>query len=311
MAKAEFDLIHRYFACHQPVSTAVDLGIGDDCALLTLPQGEQLAVTTDTMVEGVHFFNDVDPGSLGHKLLAVNLSDLAAMGARPLAVTLAITLPSIDDHWLSAFSRGFMQLARQHQVDLVGGDTTSGPLSLTVHAMGSVPSNQALRRSAARVGDWIYLSGCIGDAGLGLKIRLKQYPILEDVALTALERPQPQVAIGLALRNVAHACIDISDGLLADLGHILNQSAVGAVINWNALPYSDAVQRYIECSGDWQMPLQAGDDYQLCFTVAADCQAMVPPECVCIGQIEEQLGLRVIKDGHVQCVENTGYEHFA
>lgn len=310
MAKAEFDLIRRYFACHQPVNPDVELGIGDDCALLNLPVGQQLAVTTDTMVEGVHFLANVDPEALGHKLLAVNLSDLAAMGAKPFAVTLSLSLPKIDHSWLEAFSRGFMQLAHCHAVDLVGGDTTSGSLTLTVQAMGFIPQSQALLRSAAQPGDLIYLSGEIGDAGLGLKIRLNQHQQEDPGALLALERPQPQVATGLALRGVAHACIDISDGLLADLGHILERSGVGACLDWDALPLSSAVSRYIEMTGDWQMPLIAGDDYQLCFTVSADQQHRVPEHCVRIGQIEADTGLRIFKSGCLQTIEGTGYEHF-
>ena len=311
MAKAEFDLIQRYFACHKPINAEAALGIGDDCALINLPHDQQLAVTTDTMVEGVHFLADVDPEALGHKLLAVNLSDLAAMGAKPFAVTLSLSLPRIDPVWLQAFSQGFMQLAQAHAVDLLGGDTTSGPLTLTVQAMGFVPPSQALLRSAARPGDLIYLSGQIGDAGLGLKIRLNQYPFEESSALQALERPQPQIATGLALRGVAGACIDISDGLAADLGHILAKSAVGARIDWDALPLSPAVMRYIDATGDWQMPLIAGDDYQLCFTVPPDQQDLVPDHCVKIGKIEFEAGLRVYKSGCLQTLHGTGYEHFA
>ena len=311
MAKAEFDLIRRYFACHKPVNSNVELGIGDDCALFNLPVGQQLAVTTDTMVEGVHFLANVDPEALGHKLLAVNLSDLAAMGAKPFAVTLSLSIPRIDHSWLEAFARGFMQLARTYAVDLVGGDTTSGPLTLTVQAMGFVPQSQALLRSAAQPGDLIYLSGQIGDAGLGLKIRLNQYPYHESTALQALERPLPQVTTGLALRGVARACIDVSDGLLADLGHIMERSGVGARLEWDDLPLSSAVKRYLEVTGDWQMPLIAGDDYQLCFTVAPDQQHLVPEYCVKIGQIEAELGLRVYKSGDLQTIQGTGYEHFA
>lgn len=311
MAKAEFDLIRRYFACHQTLNPDVALGIGDDCALINLPANQQLAVTTDTMVEGVHFLADVDPEALGHKLLAVNLSDLAAMGAKPFAVTLSISLPKIDHSWLEAFSRGFMQLAKTFAVDLIGGDTTSGPLTLTVQAMGFVPQSQALLRSAAQPGDLIYLSGQIGDAGLGLKIRLNQYPFEEPSATLALERPQPQVAIGLALRGVARACIDISDGLLADLGHILARSGVGARLDWDVMPLSPAVMRYIEVSGDWQMPLIAGDDYQLCFSVSPDQQHLVPECCIKIGQIEAEPGLRVYKSACLQTIQGTGYEHFA
>lgn len=311
MAEAEFDLIQRYFAQHQPRHPATRLGIGDDCALLSVAAGHQLAVTTDTMVENVHFFADVDPADLGHKLLAVNLSDLAAMGAEPFAVTLALTLPAINHPWLQAFSESFMALARQHQVDLIGGDTTAGPLTLTVQAMGWVPEGQALLRSAAQVGDLIYLSGVIGDAGLGLKIRQGLAVKDQEQALQAFNRPQPQLATGLALRGIAHACIDISDGLAADLGHILQKSQVGARIDWERLPLSASVSAYIQSSGDWQMPLIAGDDYQLCFTLPKSRQSSVPAGCVCIGEIEAQPGLRIFKQGISRQLEASGFEHFS
>ncbi len=171
MSLTEFSLIQRFFTQQRVKNPLTDLGIGDDCALLSVPDGYQLAITTDTMVENVHFFADADPEQLGHKLLAVNLSDLASMGAQPLSVTLALTLPKVDEVWLAAFSKGFLSLAEQHSVDLIGGDTTSGPLTLTVQALGLVPKGKALRRSTAQVGDYIYLTGGIGDAGLGLKIK--------------------------------------------------------------------------------------------------------------------------------------------
>jgi thiamine-monophosphate kinase len=309
MAQAEFDLIRRYFAVHKPQHRFTQLGIGDDCALLNLPADYQLAVTADTMVENVHFFADVEPELLGHKLLAVNLSDLAAMGAEPFAVTLALTLPKIDHSWLQAFSQGFIQLAQQHQVDLIGGDTTSGPLTLTVQAMGAVPKGKALLRSNAKVGDLIYVTGQLGDAGLGLKI--KQGYICDNPApvLARFNQPQPRVAQGLALRDVAHACIDISDGLAADLGHILEKSAVGASLDWDKLPLSAEVQRYIRQSGDWQLPLVAGDDYELCFTAPA--QSQLPDGCYCVGVIEAKAGLRILRDGQPQTLEVTGFEHFS
>jgi thiamine-monophosphate kinase len=309
MAQAEFDLIRRYFAVHKPQHRFTQLGIGDDCALLNLPADYQLAVTADTMVENVHFFADVEPELLGHKLLAVNLSDLAAMGAEPFAVTLALTLPKIDHAWLQAFSQGFIQLAQQYQVDLIGGDTTSGPLTLTVQAMGAVPKGKALLRSNAKVGDFIYVTGQLGDAGLGLKI--KQGYICDNPApaLARFNQPQPRVAQGLALRDVAHACIDISDGLAADLGHILEKSAVGASLDWDKLPLSAEVQRYIQQSGDWQLPLVAGDDYELCFTAPA--QSQLPDGCYCVGVIEAKAGLRILRDGQPQTLEVTGFEHFS
>jgi thiamine-monophosphate kinase len=311
MALAEFDLIQRYFAIHQPVRSTTRLGIGDDCALLELPLDQQLAITADTMVEGVHFFPDVSPHALGHKLLAVNLSDLAAMGAEPVAVTLALTLPTIDHEWLSAFSTGFMELANQFQVDLIGGDTTQGPLTLTVQAMGVLPKGTALLRSGAKVGDGIFVSGPLGDGGLGLKIR--QGFLIESghAALAALERPWPQVELGLELRKIATACIDISDGLIQDLGHILNKSGVGASLFWEQIPFSKAVSDYCEQTGDWQMPLSAGDDYQLCFTVSESNRDKIPSGCVCIGQIVSLPGLSLFKEGDLVHLQAKGYEHFS
>jgi thiamine-monophosphate kinase len=311
MALSEFGLIDRFF-CRQSVkNTSTQLGIGDDCALLSIPLGYQLAVTTDTMVENVHFFADADPEQLGHKLLAVNLSDLAAMGAKPISITLAITLPKVDEDWLAAFSKGFLNLARRYNVDLIGGDTTSGPLTLTVQALGLMPTGKALMRSSAQVGDFIYVTGALGEAGLGLKILQGYHCNDPDNALKQFNCPTPQVEIGLALAGIAHACIDISDGLTADLGHILQQSQVGACLDWEALPLSTAVQRYITDSGDWLMPLTAGDDYELCFTVSPENVAQLTMPCHKIGVIEAQRGLRLRKSGTIQAMTMKGFEHFS
>ncbi len=310
-AVAEFDLIRRYFAVHAPHHPFNQLGIGDDCALLSVPTGYQLAVTTDTMVENVHFFADADPECLGHKLLAVNLSDLAAMGAEPFAVTLALTMPQIDADWLQAFSRGFMNLARQHQVDLIGGDTTSGPLTLTVQAMGTVPQGRALLRSNAQVGDLIYVTGPIGNAGLGLKIKQGFACANSAAMLQSLHQPQPRIAAGLALRGIANACIDISDGLAADLGHILEKSAVGARLEWASLPLSMPMLDYIERTRDWALPLTAGDDYELCFTVAPGVANKLADHAHRIGVIEAEPGLRIERAGRLENLESKGFEHFS
>lgn len=311
MALGEFDLIRRYFAVHSPRRAENQLGIGDDCALMAVPPGQQLAITTDTMVENVHFFADVDPEALGHKLLAVNLSDLAAMGAEPLAVTLALTLPKIDEAWLQAFAGGFLNLARQFNVDLIGGDTTSGPLTLTVQALGLLPAGQALRRCGTKVGDRIYVSGELGDAGLGLLMRQGQWSSVSERAIQRLERPMPQVATGLALRGIASSCVDISDGLAADLGHILRMSRVGAEIDWQALPLSAEVKAYVDAGGDWRLPLTAGDDYQLCFTVPGDYLGDLPDGCRAVGLIQAEPGLRVTYQGRRRPFEAKGYEHFS
>jgi thiamine-monophosphate kinase len=307
---SEFSLIDRFFK-RQTLNKPVTMGIGDDCALLSIPQGFELAITTDTMVESVHFFADCDPFDLGHKLLAVNLSDLASMGAKPLAVTLALTLPKVDESWLAQFAAGFFALAELYQVDLIGGDTTSGPLTLTVQALGLVPTGQALRRSAAKVSDLICVTGTLGDAGLGLKIKQGYHCKQPDAALKRFNRPDPQVAFGQALVSIANACIDISDGLAGDLEHILQQSQVGACIDWEALPLSPKVLTYIEDTGDWAMPLTAGDDYELCFTVRPDKLGAISFPYTKIGVIEAELGLRLNKSGNTQPFEIKGFEHFS
>jgi len=308
---AEFELIERYFSGHALQHRDNRLGIGDDCALLTVPAGYQLAVTTDTMVENVHFFADVEPEYLGHKLLAVNLSDLAAMGAEPLAVSLALTLPRVDETWLQAFSRGFFNLARQYRVDLIGGDTTSGPLTLTLQAMGIVPRGKALLRSTAKVGEAIYVTGPIGGAGLGLKIKQGYKCSNPSPALRCFNQPEPRIAQGLAIRDLASACIDISDGLAADLGHILQKSGIGARLDWDSLQIAPEVRDYIRLSGDWQMPLTAGDDYELCFTVPQGIVQRLPPGCYCVGVIEAEPGLRIKRAGRIDILEATGFEHFS
>jgi thiamine-monophosphate kinase len=307
---SEFSLIDKFFKKSTLQNDETLLGIGDDCALLSIPNGYELAVTTDTMVEGVHFFADADPAQLGHKLLAVNLSDLAAMGAKPLAVTLALTLPCIDEVWLSEFSAGFSKLARRYSVDLIGGDTTKGVLTLTVQAMGLIPCGQALKRSTAQVSDIIYMTGLLGETGLGLKIK-QGYDCSAENAVARFHEPLPRIEIGLALRNVASACIDISDGLVSDLGHILKQSGVGASLDFDKLPLSDEVRNYIENTGDEFMPLVAGDDYELCFTVPLQFVSRVPENCTAIGIIEKESGLRLKKSGHIQTFTAKGYEHFS
>ncbi|MDP3010846.1 MAG: thiamine-phosphate kinase [Methylococcales bacterium] len=311
MPLSEFALIQRFFTRQAVTNSSTRLGIGDDCALLSIPDGYELAITTDTMVENVHFFKDTDPAQLGHKLLAVNLSDLASMGAKPLSVTLALTVPSVNEAWLSAFATGFLTLAERYGVDLIGGDTTAGALTLTVQALGLVPRGLALTRSAAKVGDFIYLSGNIGDAGLGLKITQGYQCADLDNALKQFNQPEPACNIGQKLCGVANACIDISDGLSSDLGHILQQSQVGACVFWDELPLSTAVLTYINDTGDWLLPLVAGDDYQLCFTVSPEKIAQVPEGCQKIGIIEAEPGLRLNKAGIIQSLEVKGYEHFS
>lgn len=311
MPLAEFELIGRFFADRQRLNSATKLGIGDDCALMAVPVGYQLAVTADTMVENVHFLPDVDPYSLGYKLLAVNLSDLAAMGAEPVAVTLALTLPVVNEAWLERFAKGFLDLANTFGIDLIGGDTTSGPLTLSVQAMGIVPEQQAMLRSGAQSGDLIFVTGNLGDAGLGLKIAQGYQISGGDNALHRFNRPMPRIQEGLALRGIARSCIDISDGLAQDLGHILERSGVGACLDWEAMPLSNAVKRYIAETGDWKMPLAAGDDYELCFTVAPEHAHLLDVKYAQIGIIEKRPGLSIKKFGVREILEVAGFEHFS
>ncbi|HEY9275374.1 thiamine-phosphate kinase, partial [Achromobacter sp.] len=264
---SEFDLIARYFTRAAPAGL---LGVGDDCALFPVPPGEQVATSTDLLLEGRHFFPDVDPKSLGHKALAVNLSDLAAMGARPIGCVLGLALPRLDEAWLAAFAEGFHALAAAHGCPLIGGDTTRSAhdLAISVTVFGAVPAGLALRRDGAKAGDDIWVSGELGAADVAYRLLDGQYPA--DPALLAatrdaLEWPDPQVSLGLALRGIAHAAIDISDGLLQDLGHILAASRVGATLHYAQLPVASALAPLA------QAPLRravlgGGDVYQLCFT---------------------------------------------
>ncbi len=266
---SEFDLIKRYFTRPSPT---VELGIGDDAALVRVSPGMELVVSVDMLVSGTHFFANADPYLLGRKSLAVNLSDLAAMGAVPRWALLAVALPQADETWLRRFSEGFFDLARRHDVDLIGGDTTRGPLNICVTIMGEAPQGAALRRSGAHVGDDVWVSGRLGDAALALA-HLQGRVQLPDTALAvcaaALHDPQPRVALGLALRGVAHGAIDISDGLLADLGHILECSNVGAEILFDVVPVSEALRPHLDRSLGRHCALAGGDDYELCFTAAA------------------------------------------
>jgi thiamine-monophosphate kinase len=322
----EFDLIARYF--QRPTSRAV-LGIGDDCALLQPANGMQLAVSSDMLVEGRHFFADVDPSTLGHKALAVNLSDLAACGAEPLAFTLALALPRADEAWLAAFSRGLFALADEHGCELVGGDTTRGPLNICITVFGEVPRGQALLRSGARVGDDVYVSGTLGDARLALEALrgdIHLPPGWMAAARTRLEQPTPRVALGLALRGIASAAVDISDGLLGDLGHILQASRVGARIA-TALAADllagdgdgHRAEGVLHHQARLACVLSGGDDYELAFTAPVSARAAVAAAALQartpvsrIGRIEDAPGLRLV-DAAGQPVSGdfAAFDHFA
>lgn len=311
MSSSEFSLIQRYFTPKSLVNSVNRLGIGDDCALMSIPLGYELAITTDTMVEGVHFFAGTDPRQLGHKLLAVNLSDLAAMGAKPVSISLALTLPEVNEHWLKEFSSGFLDLAKQYGIDLIGGDTTKGALTLTVQALGLVAENRAIKRSAAKTGDLIYVTGLLGQAGLGLKIKQGYQCSFPDEALKQFNQPSPKVKEGLAIVDYATACIDLSDGIASDLGHILHKSAVGACLFWNKLPLSTEVKQYIEKTNKWSLPLAAGEDYELCFTVSPENVNKINIDCTQIGVIEAEPGLRIQRSGMIEKLQVKGFEHFS
>jgi len=263
---SEFDIIRKYFTREAP--TAV-LGVGDDCALLRPDPGMLLAVSTDMLTAGVHFFADAEPGKLGHKALAVNLSDLAAMGAGPRWATLAVALPEPDEKWIAAFAEGFFGLAARFEVELIGGDTTRGPLAISVTVMGEVPAGLALKRDAALAGDDIWLSGATGEAALALahlKGRVKLEAATLEACLARLHTPQPRVDLGVRLRGLARSAIDVSDGLLADLGHILEASRVGAQLTWEKLPRARALADCPDKALADECLLAGGDDYELVFT---------------------------------------------
>lgn len=320
-APGEFDLIARIRA-RCPERDDVRLGIGDDSALLQPPMGELLAITSDTLNSGVHFPAMTDAEAVGHKALAVNLSDLAAMGARPLWCTLALCLPGSDADWLDAFLDGFLALAQAHGIALVGGDTTQGPLSICVTAIGSVRDGQALRRDGARPGDDVWLTGTVGDAAAGLLLARNPDTLgqPDDVAFLRerLDRPTPRVAAGIALRGLASAAIDVSDGVLADLGHVLDASGLGAEVQLERVPTSPALAACVPEPGRRVLQLSGGDDYELCFTAAPAQRGQVVATLEAldlavarIGTCTEATGMRVIDaDGQPWQPPGTGYRHF-
>ena len=315
----EFELIRNFFAaapCAQG-GAGVALGIGDDCALLDVPFGEQLAISTDTLVAGVHFADPCDPFLLGQRSLAVAASDLAAMGATPLAFTLALTLPTVEAAWLEAFTRGLNLMAQACDLRLIGGDTTRGPLCLTVTVFGRVPKGQALSRSGARLGDLLCVGGELGDAAGALPLVLGQRsatPAIAEPLLAHYWSPQPQFALGQALRNKATSALDISDGLLADCGHIALASQVGLQIDSDRVPTSLALQAFLGDAGAQQAALSGGDDYVLAFTLpAVELPTLLAdgwPIHV-IGRVTEGQGVSLIdKHGHDITPAIRGYQHF-
>ena len=325
----EFELIARHFT--RPARRAqpgVRMGIGDDCALLAPRARYELAVSTDMLVADRHFFTDVDPAALGWKSLAVNLSDLAAMGAEPLAFTLALALPDADEPWLSQFASGLFECADQFDCELIGGDTTRGPLNICIAIFGEVPEGRALRRDGAQIGDDVWVSGVVGDAALAFvrsraaRVDGASIAALDDPARRALERPVPRIALGLALRDIATSTIDVSDGLVQDLGHILAASKVGATLTAGQVPVSEMLAR----EGDdvrFRCALAGGDDYQLCFTApqrrrdgVGEASRKSATHVTRIGTIDAASGLRFVDaDGadfrFPDGLTLNGYDHFA
>ena len=312
------DLIRAECALQRP---DVRIGIGDDAAAIEVPPGYELVVCTDTLVAGRHFPLNTRPEDIGWKALAVNLSDLAAMGATPRWFTLALTLPEIDHPWLQAFSTGLLTLAAENAIELVGGDTTRGPLSMTLTVMGEIPKGKALRRDAAKTGEDIWVSGTLGDAALGLRCiqgRIALTQTQRAYAVDRLERPQPRVELGLRLRDLASSAIDISDGLLADLGHICERSRLGARIEYKCVPISSAL-RGQDAAVITECALAGGDDYELCFTAppaARGALAVISSDLglalTRVGTLLDADGVTVIgENGQSLALTHSGYDHFA
>lgn len=322
MALTEFQLIDHIFAARATERADVPLGIGDDAALLTVPAGMELAVAIDGLHSGIHFPVNTEPRAIGHKALAVNLSDLAAMGAEPAWVTLFLSLPDPDEDFAREFAEGFFALAESFGVALVGGDTVRGPLCAVVQAHGFVPTGTALRRSGARPGDGIYVTGTLGDAGAGLGIVQGRFEIGGsdgDFLRGKLDYPEPRIGVGRALLRVASAAIDISDGVLADLGHILVQSGTGARLELGHVPRSEILLSTLPEPVGMDLALRAGDDYELCFTIDSEresCLEGLAEKLDCpitrIGRVESEPGLRLMgPDGRAYTCESAGYDHFA
>jgi thiamine-monophosphate kinase len=314
----EFELIRRYFSKVAVKRADVALGVGDDAALLTVPSGHELAVTTDSLLPGVHFPADLAADAVGHRALAANLSDLAAMGAEPAWVLLALSLPAADETWLESFSRGFFALAKQHRVALVGGNIARGPLNITITAQGFVPEGQALTRRGAKPNDLIFITGYPGDAAAGLKLLQSGAADMQDACVRRFAYPEPRIEAGMALRGLATSCIDISDGLLADLGHVLEASGTGATLLTAKLPLSKRLLQLHGMEAAQALALTGGDDYELLFTAPSERQGEVEHRLkglacpvASIGSMEAKPGLRCLEaSGHGLKLTEPGYRHF-
>lgn len=310
MTLNEFDIIQTFFDKQTQANANIILGIGDDAAIVAVPEHHELIITTDTLVANVHFPSHTSAYDIAYKALAVNLSDLAAMGATPAWVTLALTLPEANEQWLTDFSKGFFTLANHYHVALIGGDITRGPLSITIQAHGIIPKGTALRRDGAQVDDLIYVTNTLGDAGLALTYHQKK--TLSQNILDKFYRPEPQIVIGEKLRGIANAAIDISDGLAADLGHILKKSHVGAEIIVDKIPLSKSLLETVSIEEGIQLALTAGDDYELCFTVPENKLSQLNNKhLTCIGKITRNAGLDLhYQNGKKYDLKNHGYQHF-
>jgi len=323
MACGEFDLIARYFNRYRTARRDVQLGIGDDCALLTVAEKQLLAVSTDTLVEGIHFLKTIDPADLGYKALAVNLSDLAAMGADPAWVSLALTLPEVNTEWLEAFSDSLFEQLNYYGMQLIGGDTTRGPLSMTLTIQGLIPVDRALTRGGASVGDWIFVTGSLGDSAAGLALLLDQLTVdnaeHRDTLLQRHLRPTPRILQGQALRGLATSAIDISDGLISDLKHVLTASGCGARIDLDALPLSEALLGSVDGDQALKWALTGGEDYELCFTVpeinrgALDVAlSHLGVDFTCVGQMAPlSEGITFLRSGEPVELDWQGFDHFS
>ena len=317
----EFNIVDKYFT--RPSQNA-DLSVGDDAALIQISAGHQLAISADMSVAGTHFLEDCPAYFVGWKSLAVNISDMAAMGATPKWATLAIALPNIDEAWLAEFSRGFFACADEHGVSLIGGDTTRGPLNISVQIMGEVPIGKALRRDSAKANDEIWVSGTLGEAALGLAQQQNKLPentltaTEKQTCIDALQAPQPRVTLGLALKEIAHSAIDISDGVLADLGHILERSNLGANLYWEQIPHVNIINE-IDVKTLQSLCLAGGDDYELCFTASTSQHDTILAigkklnlKLSVIGETTQETNLNLYDKNHQPIkLKTSGYDHFS
>ncbi|MFT4634786.1 MAG: thiamine-monophosphate kinase [Arenicella sp.] len=319
---AEFSIIEEF--CHGigPDHADTKLGVGDDAAVISVPAAMELAISTDTMVSGVHFFADVSPQKLAQKILAVNLSDMAAMGAEPKWATIALTIAELDTDWLQAFTDSLRAMANRFKLQIIGGDTTQGPLNIGITIIGLLSKGQALCRSGARLGDDVYVSHYVGDAALGLAVMLDQVSLSQanrELTVAALETPEPRVALGRSLLGVANSCLDISDGLIGDLGHICKQSRVSINIDAGLVPVSTAYREYMANGGSLDLALNGGDDYELAFTASASQRANIANIAAQQGILLSRVGLVVSQQEHAVSVSLSGqdyilspsFEHFS